>query len=170
MMRKVARDRAELINELKEQIDLLAEALDNLNLGDFKYGKVVATVLRILVIESPKNKPLLFTIADSHSFIPMVVTDSPFGIKNLPLKDHLRSVYFLSGTEKISMSNERFIKIATQQDGGAHVDQEIDFDYMLSNKGILLGGLPPKIYKLKILGSHVLKAGRELLININENN
>jgi len=82
------------------------------------------------------------------------------------LKDHLQNLYFASGTEKIQTSNEEFIKIASQQDGGSHVDSKIDFGYQFANEGILIGGLPPKVLKLRIIASHVLKACKELLSEI----
>jgi len=61
------------------------------------------------------------------------------------------------------MTNEEFIKIASQQAGGAHFDSTIDSSYKLVNEGLLIGGLSPKVLKLKILANHVLKTGKELL-------
>ena len=132
-----------------------------MNSGDFKYTRTLSSILRILVIKTPKNKPLLFNLAEKYNYEPTVVIDSPFGIKKVPLKSHLKDLFFSSGTEKIKMSNEEFIKIASQQDGGSHVDPKIDFGYQFANKGILIGGLPPKILKLRILANHVLKSGKE---------
>lgn len=162
-MKKIIRAKVELINELKEQLNLLEEAIKKVNSGDFKYTKTLSSILRILVIKTPSNKPLLFNLAQAYNYEPMVIIDSPFGIKTMPLKVHLKDLYFASGTEKIKMSNEEFIKIASQQDGGSHFDPTIDFGYQFSNKGILIGGLPPKVLKLRILANHVLKAGSELL-------
>ncbi|MBI2405556.1 hypothetical protein HYV21_00680 [Candidatus Microgenomates bacterium] len=162
-MKKVVREEAELINELKEQLDLLGDAIQKVNSGDFKYAKILSSILRILVIETPTNKPLLFNLAENYNYEPRVIIDSPFGIKTTSLKLHLKDLFFASGTEKINMSNEEFIKIASQQDGGSHVDPTIDFDYQFANEGILIGGLPPKVLKLRILANHVLKVGKELL-------
>mgnify|MGYP001579157383 FL=1 len=61
------------------------------------------------------------------------------------------------------MTNEEFVKIASQQDGGSHVDPTIDFGYQFANEGILIEGLPPKVLKLIILANHVLKFGKELI-------
>lgn len=166
-MRKVSRTREELLEELAQQLDLLKDAIIKINSGDLKYSKTIAAILRILVIQTRTNNPLLFNTASYYSFEPKVVIDSPFGVKTVSLRDHLKELYFASGTEKISMSNEEFIKIASQQDGGSHVDDEIDFGYQFSNNGIVIGGLPPKVYKLRILGNHVLKAGNELLELVN---
>jgi hypothetical protein len=165
-MKKVLKTQTQLINELQEQIDLLSEAIQKVNSGDFKYSKTLSSILRILVIRNPTNEPLLFNLSQKYNFEPKVVIDSPFGIKTTTLKEHLQDLFFASGTEKIQMSNEEFIKIASQQDGGSHVDSEIDFGYQFANEGVLIGGLPPKVLKLRILASHVFKAGKELLSEI----
>lgn len=162
-MKKVVKTQAQPVNDLKEQISLLEEAVQKVNSGDFKYSKTLSAILRILVIETHTNKPLLFNLAQKYNFEPKIAIDSPFGIKTAPLKEHLKDIFFASGTEKISMSNEEFIKIASQQDGGSHVDSEIDFGYQFANEGILIGGLPPKILKLRILANHVLRTSKELL-------
>ncbi len=169
-MTKIKRDLNELIVELKEQIGLLEEAIDKVNSGDHKYSKSLSAILRILVMETKTNKPLLFKIAKHFNYEPTVTIDSPFGIKTKALKIHLKDIYFASGTEKLSLTNEEFIKIAAQQDGGAHVDSEIDFSYHFSNRGISIGGLPPKVLKLRILSSHVLKTAKDLLLVINSKN
>ncbi len=54
-MKKVVRAEAELINELKEQLDLLGDAVQKVNSGDFKYAKILSSILRILVIETSTN-------------------------------------------------------------------------------------------------------------------
>lgn len=169
-MKKTVRAEVELINELKEQLDLLEDAIQKVNSGDFKYAKILSSILRILVIENSTNKPLLFNLAEKYDYEPKAVIDSPFGIKTTSLKLHLKDLFFASGTEKIKMSNEEFIKIASQQDGGSHVDPTIDFGYQFANGGILIGGLPPKVLKLRILASHVLRAGKELLLVIRNEN
>jgi hypothetical protein len=161
--KKIKRTKKELIVELNEQLNLLEEAIQKVKSGDFKYVRNLASILRILVIKTKTNTPLLFYLSDIYSIELNVVIDSPFGVKKQTLKDHLKKLYFASGTEGIRMNNEDFIKIASQQDGGVHVDHQIDFGYSFSNSGVLLGGLPPKVYKLRILASHVLNAGRDLL-------
>ena len=77
--------------------------------------------------------------------------------------DSLKGIIFASNTEKIRMTNEEFVKIASQQDGGSRVDPTIDFGYQFANEGILIEGLPPKVLKLIILANHVLKFGKELI-------
>ncbi|MDO8577163.1 MAG: hypothetical protein Q7R82_02355 [Candidatus Daviesbacteria bacterium] len=162
-MKKILKTQAQLENELQVQVDLLGEAIQKVNSGDFKYAKTLSSILRILVVRTPTNAPLLFNLSQKNNFEPKVVIDSPFGVKTTTLEKHLQDLFFASGTKKIQMSNEEFIKIASQQDGGSHVDSEIDFGYQFANEGILIGGLPPKVLKLRILASHVFKAGKELL-------
>ncbi|MBU0998431.1 hypothetical protein KJ570_02805 [Patescibacteria group bacterium] len=169
-MKKVKKTQEQLVIDLKEQIGLLEDAIQKVNSGDFKYSKTLSGILRILVIKTPTNKPLLFSLAQEYGFMPKVVIDSPFGIKTTSLKKHLKALFFASGTEKISISNEEFIKIASQQDGGSHVDPEIDFGYQFANEGILIGGFPPKVLKLRILANHVLKVSKELLSAIETKN
>jgi len=169
-VKRVTRTETQLINELKDQLGLLEDGIQKVNAGNFKYSKTLSGILRILVIEAPKNRPLLFDLAKNCNFEPKVVIDSPFGIKTQSLKEHLKELFFASNTEKVHMTNEEFIKIASQQDGGAHVDPEIDFGYQFANEGILIVGLPPKILKLRILASHVLKAGKELVAIADDKN
>ncbi len=132
-MKKVAKTHAQLINELKDQLSLLDDSIQKINSGDLKYSKALSGILRILVIETSTNRPLL------------------------------KELFFASNTEKIRMTNEEFVKIASQQDGGSHVDPTIDFGYQFANEGILIEGLPPKVLKLIILANHVLKFGKELI-------
>ncbi len=167
-MTKIPKTQFQLITELREQLELLDEAIEKVISGDFKYIKTLSSILRILVIETKTNRPLLLDLSKEFNFEPKVVIDSPFGIKTQSLRDHLKELYFASGTEKIEMSNEQFIKLASQQDGGSHVDPGTDSGYLFANDGILLGGLPPKVLKLRILASHVSKAGKELLSKIEE--
>mgnify|MGYP001561094184 CR=1 FL=1 len=162
-MKKVAKTHAQLINELKDQLSLLDDSIQKINSGDLKYSKALSGILRILVIETSTNRPLLFDLAKEYGFEPDVVIDSPFGIKKQTLREHLKELFFASNTEKIRMTNEEFVKIASQQDGGSHVDPTIDFGYQFANEGILIEGLPPKVLKLRILANHVLKFGKELI-------
>lgn len=162
-MKKVAKTHAQLINELKDQLSLLDDSIQKINSGDLKYSKALSGILRILVIETSTNRPLLFDLAKEYGFEPDVVIDSPFGIKKQTLREHLKELFFASNTEKIRMTNEEFVKIASQQDGGSHVDPTIDFGYQFANEDILIGGLPPKVLKLRILANHVLKSGKELI-------
>ena len=133
IVKKVAKTHAQLINELKDQLSLLDDSIQKINSGDLKYSKALSGILRILVIETSTNRPLL------------------------------KELFFASNTEKIRMTNEEFVKIASQQDGGSHVDPTIDFGYQFANEGILIEGLPPKVLKLIILANHVLKFGKELI-------
>lgn len=167
IINKVPKTQLQLTEELKTQIELLDEAIQKVVSGDFKYARIISSILRILVIETKTNKPLLFNLSQQYDFEPQVVIDSPFGIKTMSLKDHLKDLYFASGTENIKMSNEEFIKIASQQDGGSHVDSSVNPEYQFANEGMLIGGTPPKVLKLKILASHISKAGKKLLSTIN---
>lgn len=162
-MKKVAKAHAQLVNELKDQLSLLNDSIQKINLGDLKYSKTISGILRILVIKTPTNRPLLFDLAKDYDFEPGVVIDSPFGIKKQTLREYLKELFFASNTEKFRMTNEEFIKIASQQDGGSHVDSTIDFGYQFANEDILIGGLPPKVLNLRILANHVLKTGKELI-------
>ena len=75
-------------------------------------------------------------------------------LQNRPL---LKELFFASNTEKIRMTNEEFVKIASQQDGGSHVDPTIDFGYQFANEGILIEGLPPKSFKTDNFGKSCSK-------------
>lgn len=169
-MKKIAKTHKQLVNELKDQLSLLEDDIQKINSGDLKYSKALSGILRILVIETPTNKPLLFDLAKEHGFEPGVTIDSPFGIKKQTLREHLKELFFASNTEKIRITNEEIIKIASQQDGGSHVDSTIDFGYQFANEGMLIGGLPPKVLKLRILANHILKSGKELMAVIENKN
>jgi|GEM_PF-6213161 len=170
IMKKIVKTSKQLVNELRDQLSLLEDDIQKVNSGDLKYSKALSGILRTLVIKTPTNRPLLFDLAKEYGFEPNVVIDSPFGIKKQTLEEHLKELFFASNTEKIRMTNEEFIKIASQQDGGSHVDPTIDFGYQFANEGILIGGLPPKVLKLRILANHVLKAGKELMAIIENEN
>ncbi len=169
-MKKIAKTNEQLASELRDQLSLLEDAIQKVSSGNLKYSKILSGILRILIIKTPSNKPLLFDLANKHNFELNVIIDSPFGIKKQTLKGHLKKLFFASNTENGRMTNEEFIKIASQQDGGSHVDTLIDSGYQFANEGVLIGGLPPKVFKLRILANHVLKAGKELMVVIENKN
>ena len=162
-MARLAKTALQLVCDLKDQLGLLEDAINKVNSGDLKYSKTLAGILRILVIQTHANKPLLLDLAKKYSFNLIVTIDSPFGIKKESLEEHIKGTFFVSNTEKIHMSNEEFIKIASEQDGGSHVDSAIDFGYQFANEGMLIGGYPPKVLKLRILANHVLTSGKEFV-------
>lgn len=161
---KTKKTNSELVYELNVQIELLGEAIEEIKKGNLKYYRTIANILRMLIVKKKRtNIPLLVFLAEKNNF-PLVITiDSPSGIKKQHLTDHLNNIYFISNTHGIKITNEEFILTACEQDGGSHIDHSVETGYSFSNSNILIGGLPPKVLKLKILGEHVYKLGCELL-------
>jgi hypothetical protein len=160
---RFTRNTTDLKKALKENIELLRDSIDKVKSGDTKYIKVIFALLRILVIEKGKNKALLLGLADKFKIVPMVYLDVPFGPTTMPLKEHLQGLYFASATEKIKLTNTDFILKHSQQEGASHEDWALEKEVTFPNKGILIGGLPPKVRKAVILGEHVYKTGIDLL-------
>lgn len=69
--KKIPRREEDLLEALSENLDLLNDAIEETISGNWKYLKVIKSILRILVHKGGMNKPLLIDFAKKHLLIPM---------------------------------------------------------------------------------------------------
>ncbi|MFI5240860.1 MAG: hypothetical protein ACHQUA_00305, partial [Microgenomates group bacterium] len=74
-MKKIAKTNEQLASELRDQLSLLEDAIQKVSSGNLKYSKILSGILRILIIKTPSNKPLLFDLANKHNFELNVIID-----------------------------------------------------------------------------------------------
>ncbi len=167
-MEKVLRTEGELIKALQDQLHILKEAIERVKTGDFAYTKVIAASLRVLVLKTTKNKPLLLNLAKKYDF-PLIITRDvpPFKPATISIQDLLDELYFASGTEHVKITKRELIAKSAQQEGLSHEDESLDKDYLISKpKGLYIGGLPPDVRALLGLGQCIYQAGNNLLVKL----
>lgn len=167
-IKRISRTQRDLINSLKEHLELLQEYTKKFKSGDSKYYKPIVTELRLLTHKSRKNIPLLIYLAQKNRVIPVIYRDvPPFKKSEITLNELLDSIFFASGTMKLSLTNKEFIAKASQQEGSAHEDLEHDFDYVLSKgDGLLIGNQPPHFRAAIGLAECIYSCGMRVLEQI----
>lgn len=167
-MEKISRTDQELINALQDQLHILKEAIDKVKIGDFAFAKVIAAVLRVLVIKTTKNKPLLLNMSKKYNFPLIIKRDVPsFKNSTILIQDMLNDLYFASNVNNVRMTNREFITNFAQQQGLSHEDTSLDRDFVISKStGFLWGGLPAETRGIVGLGECVHRAGSGLLTEL----
>ena len=165
---RIPRNEDELVEALSDNLDLLKDAIEKAQSGDFKYIKSIKGILRILVHTAGTNKPLLIEMAKKYSIVPTIRTEGPRGMSERSLNDFLEEIGFASGTENIILKNKDLIAKGSQQEGGAHEDWDVDKDYLFAKgNGLLIGGMPPLVRKFIGMANCIRVSGLSVLQEIN---
>lgn len=170
---RVPKSDADLTRALIHHLHLVNDAIREIQNGSERYVKVLAAVLRVLVHKGGSNKPLLFVLATKARFRPLVHLRCPEkGAYSEPLKKHLKKVAFVSTRLRgIRLTNAQVIAKAAQQEGLAHEDAFYDEDYAALAVGSPFddstpADWPPPVARILIpLGTHVVRAGSDLLVH-----
>lgn len=121
---KIKKDFATLIQRLISHLEILVELSDKAfyNYEHEKYIGEVASKLRVLVIKTRTNKPLLIDLM--YQFEYERTWENP-GSPEFTLRTYMYyfAVYI---KDKYTFTNEKFVRYLSQQSGGSHEDWEID--------------------------------------------
>lgn len=135
------RDLSEMVHSLETQLNVLEEHAQKA-FGERReeFLPEVATKLRVLLVRSRHNKPLLFEVAD-HLGIEMTVTlDGPPVLRSSPENPHsvpgdklsldaffdLMAVMVRTSAGLVPMTKRELVRAWSEQLGGSHEDWSVD--------------------------------------------
>jgi len=170
------RDLAEMVNQLDTQLNLLEEYAHKAFVD--RRDEVlpeVAGKLRILLVRSQKNVPLLFEVAKRLSVVPKVVIDGP-PIRRPPGESvagdeltldeffDLQAMTIRTSAGLITMTKRELIRAWCEQLGGVHEDWAVDEALVNAIRApIRLGGMQPTSMELRNSVRTTLHHGRRLV-------
>jgi hypothetical protein len=173
---KVSRELKEMSGQLERQLALLEEY--SRKAFDDKRREAlpeVAGKLRILLVRSRSNIPLLFEVARQIGETPRVVLDCP------PLKTpsgepgpgdeitldaffDLSAVVIRTSAGLVSMTKRELIRAWAEQLGGVHEDWSVDEALVNALRSpVLLGGMEPSVIELRNCARVTLQNGQRVL-------
>jgi hypothetical protein len=176
---RVSRELAEMVQRLEAQLDLL----DNFARAAFGeknevFLPEVATKLRVLLVRSRHNKPLLLEVADRLGVTLEVTLDGPPGVRSSPESASpqagdvmsldsffdLQAVTIRTSKGLVSMTKRELIRAWAEQLGGAHEDWSVDEALLNAVKAELpLLGIRPTIMELANCTRTALRYGRHVV-------
>jgi hypothetical protein len=173
---RISRELAEMIDQLDRQLVLLQEfGRHAFEEHRQEYLPEVATKLRILLVRSKQNAPLLFRVADALKVEPSVVLDGP-PIRPPPGEPgpgdkitldrffDLHAVTIRTSIGLVSMTKRELIRAWCEQLGGVHEDWEVEEALINALRTpILLGGMQPSAMELRNSMRIALEHGRRLV-------
>jgi hypothetical protein len=175
-MPKINREVMEMADRLEVQLNLLEEH-GRRAFGEHKleYCAEVATKLRLLLVRSKANKPLLLEVADRIGHELTLVLGGP-PIDPLPGEPRagetitldrffdLMAVYVQTSEGPIQLTKRELIRAWCEQLGGAHEDWAVSEALSKSLQSpITLNGLQPTAYELMKCAETVLQFGRRVV-------
>jgi hypothetical protein len=143
--------------------------------GDEAYLPEVATKLRLLLVRSRANKPLLFEVADQIGVEPKVTLGGPPILKRegevgpgdtITLDEFfdLQAVTMRTSSGLISLTKRELIRAWAEQLGGAHEDWSVDEALVNAIKTpIFIGGMQPTVMELRNCARTALQYGRQIV-------
>lgn len=134
------------VGALRRHVELLREyARRAFEAGDPAFLGEVAGKLRLLVLGTGTQRPLLLHLLDEFEMDIEVSVRPPFGPSTLCLDDYLDSLAFAGQTSAgyVRLSHSDVIAAGAQQAGAAHEDWELEEPFARSAfSGIAVGGRP----------------------------
>lgn len=178
---RITREIGEMIGRLETQLGLLREyAIKAFEEGRGEYYAEVATKLRVLLVRSRHNTPLLLEIADRLR-IPLDVTltgppvapppgePGPGETISLDRFFDLKAMYIRIDTGLVPITKREFIRAWCEQLGGAHEDWAVDKAIVAAIEfPLLVNGVHPSVIELRNCARTALKYGDHLLDRIRE--
>lgn len=150
---KIHRSEQDLYNELEEQIYFLESSIINFDQGHFEEAKRIATTLRVLLHDTPSSRSLLqqigvkdklwfFDVARYYDGRNLLSDDLLLNIlaPRLSITDKTPAKHFkewweqqvvmsTGGMNPTTYTRKQLVLFLANQDGGAHVDPEINKEY-----------------------------------------
>lgn len=170
------RELVEMVDQLDTQLSLLEEYAHNAFVERRnEFHAEVATKLRILLVRSKKNVPLLFEVARRLNVEPRVVLDMPPVAPppgepgrgdeiTLAAFFDLQAVTVRTSAGLVTMTKRELIRAWCEQLGGAHEDWAVDEALVKAIRGpLLLGGMQPTAMELRNCARTTLHHGRQLV-------
>ena len=164
---KVRRTDEELDRALVDRLYNLKDYVEEYRSGKRGRIKDIATNLRVLVVKTRTNRPLLFDVAKKYD-VPLIVNrDVPpiRGLKSrLNLDEALEELCFASAVPSAAeLTGIELIKEYADQEG-AHDDMSISETFNRSKgDGLLIGGVPPHDRTIIGLANQTLQAAQPLV-------
>lgn len=176
---RVTREMSEMISRLETQLGLLREySTKAFEEGRGEYYGEVATKLRVLLVRSRHNTPLLLEIADRLG-IPLELTlggppvtpppgePGPGETISLDRFFDLKAMYIRTKSGLVPISKREFIRAWCEQLGGAHEDWSVDEAIVGAIEfPIFLDGVHPSVIELRNCAKITLRYGYRLLDHI----
>jgi len=171
-MTRIIRNQTELEKALVDRLKNLDDDINDYKLGKRHRIKNIAANLRVLVIETPTNIPLLLHVAKLNKIELKIVRDVP-PIKDLKsellLEEMLEELGFVSNVPTpVRLSNNDLIKDFADLEG-SHEDHQLPerFD-RLEKSGLYIGNsIPAHEYALLGLASEILGVSKLLRNTLN---
>ena len=174
---KIPRTIPDLVEALQRQVKLLREFSKRAFAeGDLDYCGEVANKLRLLVIQSKSNVPLLLRLMEEFGIQPPVrLSGPPVEVPpghpkpgdEIPLGRYLElpsGMVRVPSGELAEMSKLEFIKGWAEQHGGAHEDwAQTDALRVFRDFSVFIGGQQVAVRELRITANVVLKIAEEFL-------
>lgn len=173
---RIKRDLPEMVNQLERQLRLLAEYSEHaFEDGRSHYLPEIAGKLRILLVRSRFNHPLLFRVAEHINYTPKVELSGP-PVRPLPGEPgpnevitldrffDLHAVTIRTWQGPARMTKRELIRAWCEQLGGVHEDWEVD-EELANTLGlpIIIGGMHPGAYELRICAQTALQHGQQII-------
>ncbi len=169
-----------MLGRLESQLALLSEYSQNaFEQGRPEFLPEVATKLRLLVVRSRQNTPLLLEVADVK--LPLTVTlGGPPGIRSiegigagdqmsLDAFFDLQAMSIPTSAGSVSMTKRELIRAASEQLGGAHADWAVSEALLNAvSEQILIGGMTPAALELRGCARAALAHGARVVARTHE--
>jgi hypothetical protein len=171
-----------MVARLDAQLNHLAEGCQKaFDSGEEAYLSEVANKLRLLLVRSRANTPLLFEVADQIGLQPKVTLDGPPLLKRegevgpgdtITLDEffNLQAVTIRTSAGLISFTKRELIRAWAEQLGGTHEDWSVDEALVNAIRTpILLGGMQPTVMELRNCARTALRYGRQIVTVAKDN-
>lgn len=160
-----SRSNEELIKRLEERLKHLEIDLNHLK-SDLSYAGRVAVELRVLVVKTNTNIPLLLYLAEQYGYeLSYSIDAPPHMASSANLLDTLNSDYQVKYEGKVITKVIELIKTIADKEG-AHEDLEYSNSHLdAKSEEFNIGGYPAYIYQLLVIGHTVLRVGKEFVAN-----
>jgi hypothetical protein len=173
---RIDRELVEMIGELETQLGLLERyARQAFRQGEHQFLPEVASKLRILLVRSRHNKPLLLEVAERLGYTPIVTLAGP-PIRRAPGEkgpgDHISVDAFFDrdavGVQTsigfVMMTKRQLIRAWCEQLGGAHEDWSVDEALVRAiDAPATINGMQPTAIELRNCATTALGVGRHIL-------
>jgi hypothetical protein len=170
-----------MLGRLESQLALLSEYSQNaFQQGRPEFLPEVATKLRLLVVRSRQNIPLLLEVAYRVK-LPLTVTlGGPPGMRSidgtgagdemsLDAFFDLQAMTIYTSTGLVSMTKRELIRAASEQLGGAHADWAVSEALLNAvSEQILIGGMTPAALELRGCARASLAHGARVVARAHE--
>lgn len=152
----------ELFERLVSRLKHLEDDTVKLKAGDLTHAGRVADQLRVLVIQTRTNEPLLLSLAKKHGDRLEYQTDAPpHLVKTTTLEETLNSLY-QDKYEGTYLHTVRDLIKGIADKEGAHEDPVFTDDHIeMKSEEYLIGGYPPYVYQLITISKLVVYLGNK---------